>query len=262
MEMRRTFAEILALSHPQSQGDRVLLAVKYLEGKGGVPPAVEQLQALFEENELDLPPNVTRLLRGLVSRGFAERVQVGDQLARFSITRLGFDKASNMPSTDAESQPTDNILKAIFDAVIADPGVKAVSGPLFRDGHYSQSILEAFKLVNNIVKERSGLLEKDGRDLMFGAFATDRGPLRLNPGISVSERDEQEGFMQIYAGAMLGVRNPKAHDNIVQKDPVRTLQYLALASLLAARAKEATSGPDSTAPPASGHPRARAPAAR
>lgn len=41
----------------------------------------------------------------------------------------------------------------------------------------------------------------------------------------------QQGDMQIAAGAMLGIRNPKAHDN-VDIDETRAIHFLFLASLL------------------------------
>ncbi len=39
-------------------------------------------------------------------------------------------------------------------------------------------------------------------------------------------------------GAIKGIRNPKAHENIKQKDKNRTLEYLAFLSLLFRRAEE------------------------
>lgn len=45
-------------------------------------------------------------------------------------------------------------------------------------------------------------------------------------------RDEQEGFAALFRGAMLGVRNPKAHERFKATDPQRALEYLGLASLL------------------------------
>ncbi|MEA3443042.1 MAG: TIGR02391 family protein [Chloroflexota bacterium] len=53
-----------------------------------------------------------------------------------------------------------------------------------------------------------------------------------NKGGTQSDKDEQEGFKFLFMGAMVGIRNPKAHDNVVQADPYRTLEYLSFASLL------------------------------
>jgi len=54
-----------------------------------------------------------------------------------------------------------------------------------------------------------------------------------------SGRDEQEGFQLIFMGVIQGIRNPKAHGEIEQGDPQRTLEYLAIASLLMRRLDDA-----------------------
>jgi uncharacterized protein (TIGR02391 family) len=53
--------------------------------------------------------------------------------------------------------------------------------------------------------------------------------------VTQSEKDEQEGFMYLFMGAMQGIRNPKAHKEIVQNDPFITLEYLGFASFLLKR---------------------------
>ena len=62
--------------------------------------------------------------------------------------------------------------------------------------------------------------------------------IKLNDDITRSDKDEQEGFKFLYMGAMKGIRNPKAHENIIQDDKNRTLEYLAFISLLFRRAEE------------------------
>ena len=62
--------------------------------------------------------------------------------------------------------------------------------------------------------------------------------IKLNDLLTTSDRDEQEGFKFLFKGAMIGIRNPKAHDNVVQTDPYRTLEYLGLASLLMRKIEE------------------------
>ena len=121
------------------------------------------------------------------------------------------------------------------------PAIKSASESLFLDGHGTQAILEAFKAVNNKVKRRSGLRD-DGRSLMARAFDEKRPILRLNRGQSVSDLDEQEGFRFIFMGVMQGIRNPRAHDETVEPDVDRALEYLGLASLLMRRLDEATGG--------------------
>jgi len=103
---------------------------------------------------------------------------------------------------------------------------------------HSQAILEAYKTVNILVKDKSGRKELDGQGLMSTVFSLENPILKLNDLQETSDKDEQKGFMLLYMGAMTGIRNPKAHDIVNQKDPLRTIEYLALASLLARRAEE------------------------
>lgn len=80
--------------------------------------------------------------------------------------------------------------------------------------------------------------EKDGQDLMRKAF-TASNPLLIFEGVDTeSGRNVQEGYMQIFAGAMQGIRNPKAHENmsISREDAVKRL---VLASLLMDKIDEA-----------------------
>ena len=115
------------------------------------------------------------------------------------------------------------------------------SGPirnLYADGHRASAILEAFKLVATRVKDLTGV-DEDGTRLMARVFNRDHPVLRLNAGMSRTDRDEQEGFMLIFMGAMLGIRNPKAHDPFIDPDADRAMEYLSLASLLLRRLDDA-----------------------
>jgi uncharacterized protein (TIGR02391 family) len=120
----------------------------------------------------------------------------------------------------------------LFDGLKIHPKVKKVSESLFKGGHYSQAIFEAFKLINLEVKRKSKITNKDGTNLMYRVFDENNPILKLNPLKSLSDKDEQYGFKFIFAGSMLGIRNPKAHEIVKLKDPYKALEYLSLASLL------------------------------
>lgn len=74
---------------------------------------------------------------------------------------------------------------------------------------------------------------------MWDAMLLTLATLRLNDLNSLTDRDEQEGFRFIFMGAMQRIRNPKAHDEVVQEDEDRAYDYLALASLLMRRLDDA-----------------------
>ena len=148
---------------------------------------------------------------------------------------------------DSETSPSKEgklNLQAIqmFDSLNLHPNIVASSRSLFASRHYAQAIFEAFKAVNNYVKDKSGKTDLDGQKLMAQVFDENNPVIKLTPLITPSDKDEQKGFRFIYMGSMTGIRNPKAHDHIQQKDPVRALKYLALASLLIERAEEGQTG--------------------
>lgn len=118
------------------------------------------------------------------------------------------------------------------------PEVVRVAGPLYLDSHLASAIFEAFKAIEVRVR-RLSRLRASGRDLMARAFRESDPPLALNRGETDLDGDEQEGFKLIFMGAMQGIHNPKAHDDAVQEDAERTLDYLSFASLLMRRLDDA-----------------------
>lgn len=109
----------------------------------------------------------------------------------------------------------------------------------FINGHYQDAVLEAFKYLNNYVKLRVRPTTGDGAGLMKTAFSAERPILKLNSFITKSEKDEQLGYMDIFAGTMTGIRNPRAHENDFDNDPFIAVRLLSLADHLLQRAQQA-----------------------
>ncbi len=65
-----------------------------------------------------------------------------------------------------------------------------------------------------MVKKKSGKTNLDGKNLMLTVFSRDKPILKFNNLNTISEKNEQEGFMHLFAGAVQGIRNPKAHDEM------------------------------------------------
>ncbi len=109
---------------------------------------------------------------------------------------------------------------------------------LFDDGHYSQATFEAFKFVDKEVSRLANRGES-GFQLMMTVFSETSPLLKLNGCISTSEKDEQKGFKFLFAGSILAIRNPRAHEYVIHDSPDECLDHLALASLLLRRLQSA-----------------------
>ena len=114
------------------------------------------------------------------------------------------------------------------------PQIVSVAKGRFESGHYADSVEASLKAVNKRVKDRYRIAtgkELDGHGLMTQAFSANNPVIVLDDLSTQSGKDIQQGYMQIFAGSMTGIRNPKAHDNI-SIDQQRAIHLLYLASLL------------------------------
>ncbi|MFR0688622.1 TIGR02391 family protein [Enterobacterales bacterium AE_CKDN230030158-1A_HGKHYDSX7] len=114
------------------------------------------------------------------------------------------------------------------------PDLVPLAKPRFERGFRGDAVESVYKAVNKAVKEIVVAFdgrELDGAGLMTTAFSPANPIIRLNDLRTESERNMQQGYMQIFSGAMIGIRNPKAHGNL-NPDPIRAKHLIALASLL------------------------------
>ena len=140
-----------------------------------------------------------------------------------------------IPQQGEVSEPHD-----FFEELVTHHQLQRVSGPLFRDRHYARAVEEAFKLLNNAVKEKSEIANQDGAGLMRAAFSANSPIILLNTFQSQSDRDEQQGYMDIFAGSMTGIRNPRAHEHGLADGPEVALELLVLANHLMRKLDAAT----------------------
>lgn len=128
----------------------------------------------------------------------------------------------------------------IFDKHI-HPLISRVCKKKFFDGHYADSVESAFKEINSrckkIYRNKVGN-EKDGSDLMNCIFSPNNPILQFEDIRTKSGSDVQKGYMQIFSGSILAIRNPKAHENqTLNKE--EAFKRLMLASLLMDKIDEA-----------------------
>lgn len=114
------------------------------------------------------------------------------------------------------------------------PSVTGVARQRFDSGHYADAVESALKALNvqvkKLYKTKTGE-ELDGVPLMRKAFAHTSPIIQLGDLTEQTGRNIQQGYMDLFAGAIAGIRNPKAHDNIVI-DEVRAIHHLFVTSLL------------------------------
>lgn len=107
-------------------------------------------------------------------------------------------------------------------------------GALTRVGAFEQAAFDALREVEVRVRDLAGDPRNArgarlvGTDLMHHAFRSDGGPLAD----SDAERGEQQGVMELFAGAFGAVRNPLGHDHVEWSDPTEAAEMILLADLL------------------------------
>ncbi len=127
----------------------------------------------------------------------------------------------------------------VFDVLVTDKELRDTTRTLFKNGHYALAVEEAYKALNNLIKSRTGLAG-DGAGLMTKVFSLDKPLLRLNNLRTQSQRDQQIGYAQIFAGSMTGIRNPRAHEHKYLDEPHAALELLSLANHLFRLVSKAT----------------------
>lgn len=125
----------------------------------------------------------------------------------------------------------------LYDEVVTNKALRKRTERLFKEGHHARAVEEAYKVLDNTVKNKADLSNSDltGSSLMQTVFSPKKPILKLNEGASVSEQNEQSGYMQILAGSMTGIRNPRAHEADWEDTEQHALQLLGLANHLIGR---------------------------
>jgi uncharacterized protein (TIGR02391 family) len=156
-----------------------------------------------------------------------EAVFVGAKLLQSAIDKIGIGR----PTRPKSEIPDEYDLADLYDILIKSQALRDATRKLFLDRHYTRAVEEAYKCVNNTVKDKSQL-SKDGQDLMNQVFSEKNPILRLNNLKTISHKDEQVGYMHIFGGCMTGIRNPRAHEHKKTDSPEAALEMLVLANHL------------------------------
>jgi uncharacterized protein (TIGR02391 family) len=105
---------------------------------------------------------------------------------------------------------------------------------LVADGRMSEAVFEALQLVEERVRSLS-VSDDSGRALMDSAFGAGVPKLDITTTTGQAAEDEREGFRLLFAGVMLGLRNPHDTGRATFAGLDETLECLAVASMLMRR---------------------------
>lgn len=136
----------------------------------------------------------------------------------------------------------------LFARTVTEPEIVVVSRDLFASGHYSLAVQEAFKALEKYVQVKAAH-QQSGTALMESVFSANKPHLYWSERKTQSEKDEQRGYMQLYAGSMIGIRNPVTHEFKWVDEAETALELILFAQHLLRKAKVATSAAQAEASP-------------
>lgn len=131
----------------------------------------------------------------------------------------------------AEKQTTANLWSYIH------PLIQKSSKKLFEDGHFANAAEDAFIEINDRVKKLFSIVKPndpvpDGEAAMTTVFSSNNPLVEFCDRSTTTGQNKQKGFMQMLAGAMSALRNPKAHSNTEILSAEEAYRRLTTASML------------------------------
>lgn len=195
---------------------------------------VQELAELFNDalGNNDYSRNIARIANEGVSN-FTQSPSFKSVEDIISVLRSAITRIKRNPDLIAQQAAhPDSHMPHIW--ALLHPSVVALAKPRFEAGHYADAVEAVLKEVNSVVKmlhKTAANEELDGAPLMRKAFTPNKPTIVLDDLTTETGRNIQQGHMDIFAGSMIGVRNPKAHGNIVITQE-RAIHHFFLASLL------------------------------
>lgn len=125
---------------------------------------------------------------------------------------------------------------------LVHPRVRQLARRGFENNLFADAISACMREINTIVKNHVRAIinqELDGAPLMTRAFSVANPIIQLTDDLTTETgRNIQLGYMKIFEGSMIGIRNPKAHQNLYP-DENKTIHLLFIASFMFIKLQEA-----------------------
>lgn len=233
------FAEQLKLN-TKKMADRAIGFLYYNTATRNISSSPRQIINDFNEAGLG-NPEISRVKKVLTNDKRTKMIKKNEWILKSDFFE-NVEKMIDISSSYGNKYKNSN-RKQLFNKYELHPIIKTVAANHFQDGYYKEAIQNAFVEVINQVKIKTNnpkkdigngkFIEYDGDSLMHYVFGCDsREPIiKFNNLESSLDKAEQQGIMNLYKG-IVGIRDKKAHLNFIQNDPIKSLEYLSLASLL------------------------------
>ncbi|MBT2439604.1 TIGR02391 family protein [Streptomyces sp. ISL-36] len=139
-------------------------------------------------------------------------------------------REANEANAPGDSQPDS---RWSVECALHDTIVEAVADR-YATGHFADAVQKAFQAVEYRVQNLIDSSEV-GAKLMGNAFGGTNPRLMVARAEGASQTSEQDGFRDLFRGAMAGLRNPRVHGPHYAEEEAEVLEMLAFASLLMRR---------------------------
>ncbi len=213
------------------------------------------LKTLWREGFFQELKNFLEILNGLAAKGHNFPEPSLRRALQRACGAKGFltRKIKNRKPCFIQKHPISSVIEKraqLFEKYDLHPDIKKIAFKQFQDGYFKEAIQNALvevidqvKIKANHPKNKNGR-ELDGDDLMNHIFGCDNQEpqIKFNEQKTSLDKAEQRGLMNLFKG-IVGIRDRKAHLNFVQNDPLKTIEYLSLASLLMRLLDENTAKP-------------------
>ena len=115
-------------------------------------------------------------------------------------------------------------------------GETGIAHRLFRDGYHQDAVRKAAQRYVNRVAELAaddpGSRDRQGVDLINRVFSEDSPVLAFNPRLSLTERDDHNGYRFLGTGLTLAIRNVMTHTDDRGLTPAEAFEWLAFISAM------------------------------
>ncbi len=163
---------------------------------------------------------------------------IGEQLQKLGIEARKELRAVNIPQPSQIKRPADDLL-SVLKGIDLHPAIAEDCIDLFENGHLNDAVRKSLERFEKKIQDHTGLHDI-GKSVMSRVFNDANAILRINDGTGGNDRSEQEGFMHLTMGAMMGVRNLYSHGDVDTITPMDAFERICFVSMLFKRIDEAT----------------------